>query len=187
MPCRCRVSSRANSSCRRAMSAARRRMRPRSTGFQPGQVNASQVASIAGRRHSRWRNARCDGLADRRVDDRNSLAALVVDEAAVDVVDAGGLHRTPCALRAAYPRRSAIAFAPTRMIRSGWTAAAGAAIVVGRLLSGHDRGPLRFPLVTRGKTEESATRRPSTPMTRHSGSTTLSGSDRLPILQVPQG
>src|SRR5882762_5225403 len=34
-------------------------------------------------------------------------------------------------------------------------------------------GALRLPLVTRGKIEESATRRPSMPMTRHSGSTTL--------------
>jgi hypothetical protein len=48
-------------------------------------------------------------------------------------------------------------------------------------------GALRLPLVTRGKTEESATRSPSTPITRPSGSTTAPGSSGEPIRQVPQG
>src|SRR3954452_4657863 len=48
-------------------------------------------------------------------------------------------------------------------------------------------GALRLPLVTRGKIEESATRNPSTPITRHSGSTTLMTSSARPILQVPHG
>ena len=48
-------------------------------------------------------------------------------------------------------------------------------------------GPVRLPLVMRGKIDESATRRPSTPITRHSGSTTAIGSSTAPILQVPQG
>ena len=39
----------------------------------------------------------------------------------------------------------------------------------------------------RGKIDESATRSPDTPITRHSGSTTLIGSSTAPILQVPQG
>ena len=48
-------------------------------------------------------------------------------------------------------------------------------------------GPFRLPLVTCGMMEESATRRASMPITRHSGSTTAIGSSTAPILQVPQG
>ena len=48
-------------------------------------------------------------------------------------------------------------------------------------------GALRFPLVTWGKIDESATLSPSTPITRHSGSTTAIGSSARPIRQVPQG
>src|SRR5690606_35493225 len=48
-------------------------------------------------------------------------------------------------------------------------------------------GALRLPLVIRGKTEESATRRPSTPITRHSGSTTAIRSSARPMRHVPHG
>ena len=46
-------------------------------------------------------------------------------------------------------------------------------------------GAFTLPLGIDGITEASTTRRPSTPWTRHSGSTTASES--VPILQVPQG
>ena len=48
-------------------------------------------------------------------------------------------------------------------------------------------GVFRLPLVVRGKMLLSASRSPSTPITRHSGSTTASGSSLLPIRAVPQG
>ena len=48
-------------------------------------------------------------------------------------------------------------------------------------------GALRLPLVTRGKIELSATRKASTPMTRHSGSTTAPESSARPRRAVPQG
>ena len=48
-------------------------------------------------------------------------------------------------------------------------------------------GPLRLPLGMLGKIELSTTLSLSTPITRHSGSTTAIGSSARPILQVPQG
>jgi hypothetical protein len=48
-------------------------------------------------------------------------------------------------------------------------------------------GALVLPLVTCGKIDESASLRPSTPITRACGSTTAPGSSARPIRQVPQG
>ena len=48
-------------------------------------------------------------------------------------------------------------------------------------------GALRLPVVIEGMIEESTTRRPSTPITRVSGSTTAIGSAGWPIRQVQEG
>src|SRR4029077_5036210 len=48
-------------------------------------------------------------------------------------------------------------------------------------------GAFRLPVVIIGMIEESITRRPSTPITRHAGSTTARGSSDRPIRQVPHG
>ena len=52
-----------------------------------------------------------------------------------------------------------------------------AAAIVGRFV---------FARGTSGKTEASATHRPSTPSTRPEGSTTVRGSSGAPMRQVPQ-
>ncbi len=59
-----------------------------------------------------------------------------------------------------------------------WSAAFSPSMIV---------GAFRLPLVMRGNTELSTTRSPSTPITRHSGSTTASGSDAAPMRALPQG
>jgi hypothetical protein len=46
---------------------------------------------------------------------------------------------------------------------------------------------LVLPLTTFGIIDASKTRKPSTPRTRRSGSSTASGSSSRPILQVPTG
>ena len=48
-------------------------------------------------------------------------------------------------------------------------------------------GAFRLPVVIVGMIEESITRSPSTPITRHAGSTTACGSSGRPIRQVPHG
>lgn len=48
-------------------------------------------------------------------------------------------------------------------------------------------GPLRLPLTTEGIMDASTTRKPSSPITRHLGSTTANGSLGEPILQVQDG
>jgi hypothetical protein len=48
-------------------------------------------------------------------------------------------------------------------------------------------GALRLPVVIEGMTELSTTRRPETPITRSSGSTTASGSSMAPMRAVHEG
>src|SRR5882672_4913487 len=101
------------------------------------------------------------------------------------------------------PDRQEAAAVPALLLRSnirhhaaltgagaGGATAAGAAsrIMSATALSAMARaGALVLPLITVGMSEQSKTRRPSTPRTRRSGVSTAMESSSRPILQVPTG
>src|SRR5262249_834413 len=107
-----------------------------------------------------------DRLASCGVDDVERSALVVFDEATVAIVRGLWLgfrsHRSLSCQRGLIQgsRLEGGSGVRPRM----WSAAFSPVMI---------EGALRLPLVTRGKIEESATRRPSTPITRHSGSTTF--------------